>query len=142
MFVSFSMHNSRPKYNIYCRSNSSVIVMLKIKFSMILKIKRTLKLKVRFCFCPFVFVFCYSRLNIKQKMFTCQNLNGTLMQSKCPAIQNIFTNVLKKKGNSFSWEVKLISPYQLQQNKAIFGRFVRLTPLHKNESHTHLFFRS
>ena len=142
MFVSFSMPSSRPKQNIYCRSNSSVIVMLTIKFSIILKIKRTLKLKVRFCFCPFVFVFCYSRLNIKQKLLTCQNLNGTLMQSKCPAIQNIFTNVLNKKGNLFSWEAKQISSYQLYQNKAIFGRFMGLTTLHKNESHTHLFFRS
>ena len=63
------------------------------------------------------------RLNIKQKLLTGQCVDGTSMWPKPSAIRNIFTNILNNKGNSLSWDSKLINPNPFRQKK---GKIVSL----------------
>ena len=68
-----------------------------------------------FCFWPPKLVCCYSWLITKQNLLKDPNSNGTHIQPKPLAIQNIFTTNLNTMGNSLLWMSKLINPNPLHK---------------------------
>ena len=79
--------------------------------------------KSAYCLCQLTLVFCYSRLNTKHKQLKDPNSNGTHIQPKSSALQNIFTNMLKITVNSFFGVSKFINPNPHKQKETRFAKF-------------------